>query len=381
MPLGGNWKKLMMSTSNNKLDEFFSKKDSKKKKIGSSNKTNKADGKLNRETIPKKQVEESDEVNLDVTPSSSSLAGLEKLSFLSISSSSIGSWAEEEEKQEGQPILQTKGRSLSNMKKDMVSQEEQSKDAVREEKFTGWKTAEIKPSDTSETKESGLSPATKPEEEKFPTLEETVRLPKTDKTKETTNLSNIVSSTENRNITSYRPGSRVAGNLRALLLESQQDKPLTQGTTVPTDKKQELETTSDTSGNISSAGNGNNMHGVQERTSQPVKETSQRRRKFSGLQAIIEEASKDKQNLSNSNGFTDSRMSREKPSHSSIGTSNRGTVYDHQQKKSIESKSKQKAPNVQPTSSEERNNGSSLDSRRSTNRYSVLSDMLQEDAE
>ncbi|EME30809.1 hypothetical protein Gasu2_25520 [Galdieria sulphuraria] len=370
-----------MSTTN-KLDEFFSKKDSKKKKVGSSNKTSKTDDKMKKETISRKQAEESDEVNLDVTPSSSSLAGLEKLSFLSISSSSIGSWAEEEEKQDGQPILHTKGRSLSNLKKEATSQEEQSKDLPKEDKFTGWKIADSKSSEATEIKgfEDSSSLTTKPAEEKFPTLEETAKLPKVDKSREVTNSSSKFATEENKSYASSRPGSKVAGSLRALLLESQQDKLLKQETTSSAEKKQEQTTPrrSEVNSGVTTMRDRNSSNTVG--SSEPVKETSQRRRKFSGLQAIIEEASKDKQTPKATNGFTNSPVSKEKSSSSSLGAMSRGSSVD-QQSKTVDSKSKQRVSNMQSNFSEERNDGSSIDARRNRNRYSALSDSLKDDAE
>ncbi|GJQ12261.1 hypothetical protein GpartN1_g4052.t1 [Galdieria partita] len=375
----------MMSTTN-KLDEFFSKKDSKKKKVGSLNKASKTNDKIKKETVSRKQMEESDEVNLDVTPSSSSLAGLEKLSFLSISSSSIGSWAEEEEKQEGQPILHTKGRSLSNLKKETNPQEEQSKDSSKEDKFTGWKTAEVKLSENTETKESEESPSltTNPAEERFPTLEETTKLAKFDKSREAMNSAAKLVATENKNSASSRPGSKVAGSLRALLLESQQDKLLSQETTFSGEKKQERNTPvrSDVNaGTVTTEERSNNDNfSTQKSSSEPVKETSQRRRKFSGLQAIIEEASKDKQVPKTTNGFTNSLQSKEKSLFTSQGTSSSRNNMD-QQRKVMDSKSKQRTPSMQTNVSEERNNGNSVDSSRNRNRYSALSDALQDDTE
>ncbi|KAK4525501.1 hypothetical protein GAYE_SCF13G3409 [Galdieria yellowstonensis] len=365
-----------MSTENNKLDEFFSKKDLKKKKVVTTNKPSKTDEKPKKHTASKKQAEEGDEVNLDVTPSSSSLAGLEKLSFLSISSSSVGSWADEEEKQEGQPILHSKGRSLSNLRKDTTFHEEEGKESAKEDKFTGWKTVEAKPSDTNGTQDADQSTAltNKPAEEKFPTLEETARLPKSSRASKAMNAPATPTSTENK--TFSRPGSKVAGSLRALLLESQQDKvPKRETTALPSNRQQEKNVSLDTSSTIDSNSGKSDSPTL---STESKKEASQGRRRFSGLQAILEEASRDKQVPKATNGLSNSQVSKEK---STTGSWSKGNSVE-QQKKVIDSKNKQRVANVPSSSVDRSDSGSTIDSGRNNNRYAALSDdMLQDDGE
>eukprot|EP00871_Galdieria_phlegrea_P000306 jgi/Galph1/1276/GphlegSOOS_G6047.1 len=291
----------MMST--NKLDEFFSKKDSKKKK--SSIQSTKGSENVSKESSGKTIVKdaETEEVDLNATRSSSSLAGLEKLSFLSLSSSSVGSWAEEDEKQENQPFVHTKGRTITNLRKEIDTQEPAAPSHIKEEKFIGWKTTSPTVKEASTAEETSMGPSKEiseitPPTETFPSLEDSARMSKKDTKKQSDNRNTF--KTEERS--PIRSRSKVSGSLRALLLESQQDK--------VTSQKEQLRE-KESSGQVGNGANvtNNNIEDTTEwstvrstakkelsdtKTNEQVKESTQRRRRFAGLQAIIEEAAKDK---------------------------------------------------------------------------------------